>query len=158
MPLRYAFFNLGPLIRLALPVVLVCFLTGPAPAEPGLSEKQLKRFSGVRAVLQPLDGKEEDEALAELTAVRPVEGHLRLQEIIAGTYQELTKEFEVNTASGRRQLYGRIQMNMAFLQMGGLRLNQLPPPGLDRDIAVRLKKKISAELAADERLFYTLED
>ncbi len=139
-------------------LIYILLSSPPLAADQQLSPRQIQRFQRVRAILQPVDGREQAEALAALTAMRPLEGHLRIQEIIAGTYSDLTSEFEIRTASGRRQLYGRIQMNMAFLQMGGLRLNQLPPPGLDRDIAVRLKERISPELAADVRLFYTLED
>lgn len=140
--------------------ILSMLLTFPvtASAAESLSPRQLKRFDQIRRFLEPLDGKDRDEALSELAGMRPLEGHLRLQEIMAGTCQELIAEFQINTASGRRNLYGRVQMNMAFLQMGGLKLDQLPPPGLDRDIAVRLKNRISAELAADDRLFYLLED
>ncbi|MCA9402484.1 MAG: hypothetical protein KC897_01770 [Candidatus Omnitrophica bacterium] len=140
-------------------IALYLFVSaGPSQAEYELSPRQLQRFDRVRHILQPLDDKNREEARFELIGMKPVEGHLRLQEIMAGTYQDLVGEFQINTALGRRQLYGRIQMNMAFLQMGGLKLNELPPPGLDRDIAVRLKERISEELAADERLFYTLGD
>lgn len=129
-----------------------------AVANTELSERQLQRFQSVRAVLKPMDAKDFPEALAELSAMAPVEGNLLLQEVVARTFQELVKEYKLNTSAGRKNLYGRIQMNMAFLQMGGLRLNQLPPPGLDRDIVVRLKKNLPSGLTADTRLFYTLED
>ncbi|MBZ0166464.1 MAG: hypothetical protein K8I00_06625 [Candidatus Omnitrophica bacterium] len=144
--------------QFGLGILMLALSTNPAAADQPLSELQRKRFQQVRAILEPLDKKDFSEALSELTDVTPVEGHLLLQEVIARTFQELAKEYKLDTAPGRQNLYGRIQMNMAFLQMGGLRLNQLPPRGLDRDIVIRLKKNLPEGIAADTRLFYTLED
>lgn len=145
-------------LQIVVGSLMLAVSTHPAAADQQLTERQQKRFQKVRAILQPLDRKNYSEALSELTEVTPVDGHLLLQEVVARTFQELVNEYKLDTEPGRQNLYGRIQMNMAFLQMGGLRLNQLPPRGLDRDIVIRLKKNLPEGVTADTRLFYSLED
>ena len=91
-----------PIRSVAVAVFLI--LTVSEAYAQSLSPRQLKRFKRVRHILQPLDDKSNEEAQSELIIMNPVEGHLRLQEIMAGTYRDLVGEFQINTALGRRQI------------------------------------------------------
>lgn len=133
-------------------------IVSPLAAQEKLRADQMQRLRHMMRILQDVDKNSEDQIIVDITYTQPIEGQLQLREIIAETFQDLTTKFELTSLRGKRNLYQRIQMNMAFLQMGGMKLDQLPPTSLDQEIVLYLKKQIPKDLVADERLFYTLEE
>ncbi len=131
---------------------------GRETAASRLTEQQFERVKQCARLLMDIKSQSVDGMLTRLEASSDPEANLQILEAIAKTYVRLVSDLKIEKAEDKESLYGRISLNMAFLQMGGVN----PAAGesrqpLNRLILRTLRSYLSEALIRNSDLFYTLE-
>jgi len=118
------------LIRLI--IFLILFLTPPVfAAEKYSSEgqdsyalsfltpEQVERLKECRHILRNVDQRPFSAVVKDLKKSGRPEANLQILEATAKTYADIVEEQNVTTIKSKEFLYSMVQLNMAFLQLGG---------------------------------------
>lgn len=100
-------------------VIILLTLSASAHAGPALDAGQFSRLRAVKFILNDVDVRSIEEMARDLQKTSFPEGHLRLLEATAKTYNDLIHDYPQATRERKKWLYGMVQLNLAYLQLGG---------------------------------------
>jgi hypothetical protein len=139
-----------------LTVIFFLALCGSAYAAQPFSAGQLDRLRAAKRLLSDVDSRSFSETLQDLQKTSFSEGHLQVLEAVAQTYAEIAREYDVETPERKKWLYGMVQLNLAYLQLGGGE-EQATASALNTLIQRKLLRHLPPETLSDPRLVQPLE-
>ena len=122
-----------------------------------LTADQLQRVESSRRLLDGVDGKTPAQVIAELEKSAQLDADIQILEAMARTYDEIVQEQKVVEPKKKEWLYSMVKLNMAYLQLGGIDLNQVHDSGLNFLIRRKLREYLPTELKQDTTVFHPLE-
>jgi len=122
-----------------------------------LTTAQEERVQSCSRLLQGVESKSVDARIRELEQSPTPEESLQVVEAIAKTYADIVKEQNISEPKKQEWLYSMISLNMAYLQLGGLNIQQSGDSALNKMIRLRLKEYLSPELINNKEVFTSLE-
>lgn len=128
-----------------------------APVICLLNEGQLQRVKACKALLGEVDREPLEKTVEKIQKAANPEENLQIMEAVSATYAEVVKEKEVEGLKKREWLHSMIQLNMAYLQLGGIQDKSGGNEPLNGLIRRRLLKHLPQELFNHPEIFYTLE-
>ncbi|MCK5214314.1 MAG: hypothetical protein KAR05_03060 [Candidatus Omnitrophica bacterium] len=139
-------------------ICCVCFLFSAASVHGAgrLSRSQKQRVEECAAMLGELDPQDLESRLRRLEDGPYQEENIAILEAVARTYSEIVAEQKMEKQKTKEWLYSMVALNMGYLQLGGLNLNQRDT-ALNKLIRYKLKKYLPAEVLDNEDLFYSLD-
>lgn len=138
-----------------LAVIVFLALSVSVHAAQPLDAEQLNRLRTVRWILDEVDKRSFGEIVQDLQKTTFSEGHLQLLEAVAQTYKELLVDYQIAGLEKKKWLHGMIQLNLAYLQLGGAQQNTAS--ALNALIQQKLLRHLPPETLSDPRLVQPLE-
>jgi hypothetical protein len=122
-----------------------------------LNGAQIERLKDCKNILGEVDNEPLYQKIEKLDTASNPEENLQILEAVAKTYAEIIQEREVEGLKKREWLHSMIQLNMAYLQLGGMRDKSGDHEPLNGLIRRKLKRYLPKELQNNTEIFYTLE-
>ena len=144
-------------------LILVCILSFACPAyaqkQNGghLTSQQLERVRACQQLLQQVEQRTLQRMVFDLEKTPYPEENLQILEAVALTYDKIVREQKVAEQKNKVWLYSKIELNMAYLQLGGLHARNIDDDPLNRLIRSHLKEHLSSVLLTHPSLFISLE-
>jgi len=132
-------------------LIFLLLLVAPVYAANPLSPAQRDRIMTTKQLLADVDKHSLAETVKEIEGSPFPEGILQLREAAATTYSELINEYAIVNQTTKENLYNKILLNLAYIQMGGAERGYTGG-GWDKLIQQKLRAAISPELLEDRRL------
>ena len=118
--------------------------------------EQLGRVEACQSILKEVRGKSLQQTIDGLSRLPYIEENIQIMEAMVKTYTDIVAELKVTEQSKKEGLYSLVELNMAYLQLGGVKSSGSREPlyGLIRG---KLKSYLSAKLLNNSTLFHSLD-
>ncbi|MDP2652907.1 MAG: hypothetical protein Q8Q08_02625 [Candidatus Omnitrophota bacterium] len=123
-----------------------------------LTASQVERVKVCKQLLQEVDKKFLRQTMDQLEETGYPEENLQILEAVARTYTDIVQEQKIVKLRAKEWLHSMVLMNMAYLQMGGIRESGGDQEPLYQMIRRKLTGYLSPELLAHPGIFHPIEE
>ena len=137
--------------------LLLLLLALPITADAAFTQAEIQRLTEARNLLKDSEMRSVNDLIEEFESTGFPDEHLEIYEAVAKTFRDIDNKYGQDNPESRKQLLGKIKLNMAYFQLGGSTQEQSGGSELNRLIQRKLKHYLPENIWGHPKLFHSLD-